>query len=187
MALVLGRGLETNPNFQDRLTFIADHTSLWTFAWTTWTAAAIAILYFYSSFAQANQTGNLAVLLTAAAIAPDLSAHAIEVGVLPTIAERVVHTNVDINLFVALHRLAVMMSGYAANGLYSLSALILTWEARSAYPAWVSAAGIATGCFGLVLSFAALLDSAAGMFWANVSLVPCILLWLAGVARTSEK
>jgi len=29
---------------------------------------------------------------------------------------------------------------------------------------------------------AALLDSVGGMFWTNVFLVPCLLLWLAGVA-----
>src|SRR5262245_13841896 len=101
MALVLRLGLETNSNFQNRLAFIVDQRSLWTFAWTTWTAAAVAILYFYYCFASAHQTGQLAVLLTAAAIAMDVSAHAIEIGVLPAIAERVVKTNVDINLFVA--------------------------------------------------------------------------------------
>ena len=75
-----------------------------------------------------------------------------------------------------------MMSGYAANGLYSLTALILAWSARRAYPAWVWGAGLATGVFGLMLSVAAFLGSTGGMFWTNVLLVPCILLWLAGVA-----
>ena len=43
-------------------------------------------------------------------------------------------------------------------------------------------AGLAVGCFGLMLSAAALMDSANGMFWSNVLLVPSILFWLAGVA-----
>ena len=121
------------------------------------------------------------MLLAAAAIAPDLAAEAIEMGVLPAIAERAMQTNEAIGLFMSFHRTAVMMSGYVANGLYSISALILAWTARRAYPAWVSAAGLATGCFGIALSAAALADSAAGMFWTNVLLVPCLLLWLAGV------
>ncbi len=50
-----------------------------------------------------------------------------------------------------------------------------------AYPVWVWMAGGAVGFFGLMLSAAALMDSASGMFWTNVLLLPCILLWLAGV------
>jgi len=81
-----------------------------------------------------------------------------------------------------LHRVAVMLSGYVANGLYSVTALILVWGARHAYPAWVSTIGLAVGVFGIALSVAALLDSVGGMFWTNVFLVPCLLLWLAAVA-----
>ena len=182
MALVLSHGLETNPDFQNRLTFIVKHTALWTSGWLTWTAAAIAILYFYSSLASEHQTGKLAVLLAVAAIAPDLSAQAVEIGVLPAIAERVVNTGAGMDLFLALHRAAVMMSGYVANGLYSFTALSLAWGTRRAYPVWVWTAGMAAGFFGFALSTAALADSAAGMFWTNVVLVPSILLWLAGVA-----
>ena len=74
------------------------------------------------------------------------------------------------------------MSGYVANGLYSFSALILAWSTRQAYPVWVWVSGVAVGCFGFMLSAAALVNSTAGMFWSNVVLVPSILFWLAGVA-----
>jgi hypothetical protein len=84
--------------------------------------------------------------------------------------------------FLTLHRLAVMLSGYLANGLYSVTAMILAWTARRAYPTWISLTGVAVGVFGIALSAAALLDSAAGMFWTNVLLVPALLLWLVAVA-----
>src|SRR2546422_7335852 len=100
MALVLRRGLETNPNFQDRLAFIVNQRALWIAGWLTWTAAAIAA---------------------------DLSGQAIEIGVLPGLAARV-------DFFTAFHRTAVMMSGYVANGMYSLSALVLSWSTRRSYP-----------------------------------------------------
>ena len=58
MALVLRRGLETNPEFQDRLSFLVNHRMLWDFGWLTWTAAALAILYFYIAFAAAHQTAD---------------------------------------------------------------------------------------------------------------------------------
>src|SRR5438094_6607201 len=103
MALVLRRGLETNPDFQDRLAFIVNQRALWICGWLTWTAAAIAILYFYMTFSAVHQRGRVAVLVAAAGIAADLSGQAIEIGVLPQLAARV-------DLFTAFHRTAVMMS-----------------------------------------------------------------------------
>ena len=187
MGLILREGLETNPDLQNRLRFITEHTAVWTLGWLTWTAAAIAILYFYLVFASTHQIGNVAVLLTTAALAPDLSAQAIEIGVLPGIARDVIRINAGTDLFTAFHRTAVMMSGFVANGLYSISALILVWNTRAVYLRWVSLAGLATGCFGLLLSAATLVNSTSGMFWTNVFLVPCLLLWLAGVSRGPAK
>jgi hypothetical protein len=175
MALILRNGLETNPDFLNRVSFIVDHTALWSFAWLTWTAATIAILCFYAAFSSFHQTGQIAVWLTIAAIGPDLCAQAIEIGALPQIVTRA-------DLFVTLHRIAVLMSGFVANGLYSVSALILAWTARRVYPQWVSLAGVAAGVLGFALPVAAIMNSAPGMFWTNVLLLPCLLVWLAGVA-----
>ena len=61
-------GLETNPVLQDRLAFLVNHRALWTLGWLTWTAAAIAILYFYWTFADTHAVSRFAVLLTVAAL-----------------------------------------------------------------------------------------------------------------------
>jgi hypothetical protein len=187
MAIILRQGLETNPDMQARLGFLVSHRGLWTLGWLTWTAAAIAILYFYITFvdAHADRRGNtrldsthrLAVLLTVAALAPDLTAEAIEIGILPSVAQLG-----DIDRFMLLHRIAILMSGYVANSLYSLSAGILAWSTRKSYSAWTWLAGMAVAGSGLALSFAAVMNSTEGMFWSNVVLVPSLLLWLAGVA-----
>ena len=185
MAFVLRRGLETTPDLRERLLFLIHHRALWTLSWLTWTLAAVAILYFYLAFAAEHQRQfHFAVFLTVAALGPDLAAQAIEIGVLPSLALHVNSTNTGQELFLILHRVAVMLSGFTANGLYSATALILAWSARQAYPAWVSIVGVAVGVSGMALSVAALLDSAAGMFWTNVFLIPAILLWLFGVAWT---
>jgi hypothetical protein len=181
MVLILRCGLETNPNLHDRLVFIANHRALWIAGWLTWTAAAFAIFYFYKTFSSAHGLGKLALFLTAAGMVADLSGQKIELA-LPGLAGRVLGLNAGIDEFMKFHRAAVMLSGYFGNGMYSISALILAWRTRHLYPPWVSAAGIATGCFGLALSAAALKDSASGMLWTNFFLVPCILVWLAGVA-----
>ena len=176
MAVVLRRGLETTPVLQDRLAFLANHRALWTGAWLTWTFAAVAILYFYMAFADVHlPASRLPVLLTVIALSPDLAAQAIEIGVLPSLASAP-------ELFLTFHRVAVMLSGYLANGLYSVTAMILAWGARRAYPPWISAVGLAVGVFGIGLSIAALLDSVAGMFWTNALLLPALLIWLAAVA-----
>jgi hypothetical protein len=183
MALVLRRGLETTPVLRERLSFLVNYGTLWVLGWLTWTAAAISILYFYLSFAATHKRqSHFAVFLTVAALGPDLAAQAIEIGVLPPLAFQVFSKNAAPEVFLTLHRVAVMLSGFTANSLYSATALMLAWGARRAYPAWVSILGIATGLFGIALSVAALLDSVGGMFWTNVLLVPSILLWLLAVA-----
>jgi hypothetical protein len=79
-----------------------------------------------------------------------------------------------------------MLSGYLANGLYSLTAVMLVWTSRIAYPKWVSITGFAVGVAGFALSVAVLRESVPGMFWTNVLLVPALLVWLAGVAYTDR-
>ncbi len=79
-----------------------------------------------------------------------------------------------------------MLSGYLANGLYSVTALILVSGTRRRYPRWVWWSGIGVGLLGLTLSVACLFDWVGGMFWSNVFLVPLILVWLAGVGLSSS-
>jgi hypothetical protein len=179
MAFVLGRGLETNPDIHDRMAFLVNHQMLWTFAWLTWTVAGPAILYFYMALSDAHPSSpKIAVLFTVAALAPDLAGQAIEIGVLPGVTST--------ELFLTLGRTATMLSGYLANGLYSLTALMLVWSSRIGYPKWVSSAGFTVGVAGLALSVAVLLEAVRGMFWTNVLLVPALLVWLGGVAYAEE-
>lgn len=202
MAIVLRHGLETQADLTGRLRFLVDHTAMWTTGWLTWNAAALSILYFYAACAWAHKTDgktstsplSFAVILSTAGIAADLAAEAIEMGVLPGIARRALAELADrpdestsAHVFLALHRIAVVLTGYLANGLYTLSAILLTWSTRHAYPVWVSIAGLAVGVSGLALSGAALANSVRDMVWANVVLVPCILIWQMGVALTAAQ
>jgi len=202
MALILRHGLETNPDFTSRLEFLAHQTPMWILGWLTWTAAALSILYFYASFARAHESdGNLpsaplqfAVLLSVAGIAADLAAETIEMGVLPGLAERALMEQSDQStessvalLFLTAHRSAVILTGFLANGLYSLSAMLLVWTTRSFYARWIRIAGLCVGLVGLALSGASLVNSVNGMFWTNVVLVPSIIVWQLGVAITASK
>ncbi len=227
MAAILGRGLETQPDLAERLTFIANQRWLWIGGWLTWNAAALSVLYYYAAFswlhrlhggsggaASATLTTSsatskssqwfvpeaplrLAVLLAIVAVAADLSAEAIWMGVMPTLASQALEQPAGatatpqwaespaVAQFVLVHRAAEMMSGYLANGLYTLAAVMLAWSARRHYPPWVLAAALVVGVSGAALSASVLAGSLFGMFWSNVALLPAILVWQAGVAITA--
>lgn len=189
MAAILRHGLETNADLLDRLRFVARHRALWTVGWLSWTLAALTILRFYARLAAAcpprtrfPSLPRTAVWLTIPAVAADWSAQAIEVLVLPTPA-----LAVNTAVFLAWHRAAVFLTGFLANGLYTTAAVLLVWASRHVYPRWIRIAGFGVGIGGYVLSAAAWVGSAAGMLWANVVLVPSLLVWLAGVAISAPE
>jgi hypothetical protein len=189
MALILRHGLETNDDLTDRLRFVDGRRLWWTAAWLTWTVAAATILNFYARFSAAHRGRgvspaplNAAVLLTPVAVVADWAAQAVEMFVLPGLA----HAG-NVMGFLVWHRAAVVLTGFLANGLYTVSALLLVWTSRRAYPRWIQAAGFGVVAGGAILSAAAWADSAAGMLFANVVLVPCLLAWLAGVAISATR
>jgi len=184
MALILRHGLDTNPDLAGRLRFVAEHRLSWTAGWLSWTVAAVTILNFYARFAAAHRSRGVspaplrtAVLVTIVAVAADWTAQAIEIFVLPGLARAANATSL-----LAWHRAAVVLTGFLANGLYTISALLLVWASRRAYPRWIQVSGFGVVAGGTLLSAAAWLDSAAGMLFANIVLLPCLLVWLAGVA-----
>ena len=183
MLFILRRGLETNADLADRLHFIASHRASWTAAWLCWTAAGPTILFFYWCLSRAHDLRapwNRAALLTIPAIALDWSAQRIEISTLPPLAAAR-----DSTLFLVMHRLAVLLTGGAANALYTAAALLLVIGTRNEYRKEIVGAGYGVAAFGLCLSAAAAAGSASGMFWANAGLVPCLLVWLAGIGLTA--
>jgi hypothetical protein len=189
MALILRHGLETNADLMDRLRFVARHRFLWSAGWLSWTVAGATILNFYAHFAAAHGSHGVspaplrtAVLLTVAAVATDWTAQAFEILVLPAFAR-----TANAKGFLIWHRTAVLLTGFLANWLYTMSALLLVWASRHVYPRWIRAAGFGVVAGGSILSAAAWVDSAPGMLFANLVLVPCLLAWLAGVASTTPE
>lgn len=145
MLLILRRGLETNPDLSDRMRFIAGHRGLWTAAWLPWTAAGPAILYFYLCLSKAHKLRapwSWAPTITVTALILDWSAQRIEISTLPTVAAAG-----DGVLFLVMHRFAVLLTGGAANALYTASALLLVLGTRREYPKNTVRAG-----FGVVFS-----------------------------------
>jgi hypothetical protein len=141
MLLVLRHGLETNPDLQSRLRFVAEQRAAWTLAWLVWNVAALSILYFCVVFSAAHSEGKalapfgFAVCLCSAAVACDLAAESILMGVLPGLTT-------DGSAFLVWQRAAVVLTGYVANGLYTVAILTLLWLTRGAYASTVVAVGL---------------------------------------------
>lgn len=185
MLFVLRRGLETNPDLAERMRFIALHRGLWTAAWLSWTVAGPSILYFYFCLIRAHRLRppwSWAIKLTVCAVVLDWSAQRIEISILPPLAAAG-----DASFFLVMHRLAVLLTGGAANALYTLGAVLLVFGTRRDYPDTVFRAGIGVGIFGLFLSGTALANSPIGMLAANSGLVPCLIVWLGGTALTASR
>ena len=175
MALVLWRGLATNPDLADRVAFLDEHRALWRAAWATWNVAALSILWFYRCFARRESTSPLAAWvlpLTLVAVTADLSAEAIYMGVVP---------GLPADALLVWDRRAVLLTGFFANGLYTGVAGLLAWIARARYARWVGAAAAAVVVAGAGLSAAAFFGSVPGLFWTNALLVPAIVAWQLGV------
>jgi hypothetical protein len=193
MLVILRHGLETNANFNDRLHFLVEHKTLWIAGWIPWSIAALSILFFYVCFARAHKNstslsrviGPVAVLLSVVGAAFDLTAQWIEMTRIPDLALKALSDPFNME-FLSVHRKAMMFTGFTANGLYSLSALLLAGMTWSFYANWIRIAGLSVGILGLAASAAVFVNSVAGMFWANAILVPCILIWQAGVALQSR-
>ncbi|MCP4036456.1 MAG: hypothetical protein GY733_05935 [bacterium] len=202
MAGILRQGLETNPDLHERLRFLAEQPLLWCSGWLPWNLAALSILYFFFCFQRAHESSEqedgrgarIAVYLGAAAVAPDLAAQAIEMGLLPNLAAAALEAardhpeqTLDARIPLLVHRSAVLLTGYAANTLYTTATLLLLIATRSSYPPRVLLCGSLVVASGAGLSVAALLDSVTGMFFANLVLVPSLLLWQLQIALDAAR
>jgi hypothetical protein len=192
MACILRKGLATNPDVEARLRFITEQPVSWTMAWLCWNAAALTILYFFVCFFRVNQSDNgrllFPVMLVAAAVAADLTAESIAMGVWPEVAVQVLRARTTaMGQFEMWDRTVTMLTGYLANGLYALATMLAVWPTRSDYPRAVWLVGLAVAGVGVALSIAALYDSVPALVWTNALLVPCIILWQVGVAITAGK
>jgi hypothetical protein len=174
--------------------FLAEQQLYWIMAWLPWNLAALTMLYFVVSFARAYRGRGLseslltcAVLACAVAVPLDLTAEVIEMFVLPGLAVETLLLDPQPRiLFQTWERIATVLTACFANGLYTLSSVLLIWSTRRSFPRWIVAAGAIVGVAGFCLSAAALADSVTGMVITNIILLPAILAWQMGVA-TAER
>jgi hypothetical protein len=159
----------------DRLGYIRGHPGLWRGGWILWHAAAISLVLLLFVLAErfrrhAPVRATIAEIVSVVGLAADLAAEAIAMGVTPVLG---------LEHFLLLESIAGVLTGYLANGLYTVAGVLLTWAGARELPRAVVALGIAVWSAGLCLSAASLAHSAAGQLWSTAVLMPLFVLWAA--------
>jgi len=170
---VLRPGTELVPDVADRVAYISSHALAWRAGWALWIAAALSLLAFYAWWGARlpRRSWALAAFLVAAAgVACDLTAESLFIGWLPERIEEV-------------QRIGSLLTGGAANGLYTLAGVILTLQTRSlrggllvwTWAVW--AAGVALTATSVAGSLSAMMVSTSALM-----ILFCPWAWVMGRA-----
>ena len=172
MAAALRFGTELVPAVADRVRYIAQNPVLWRAGWSLWIAAALSLAAFYAwwgSYLRNPRWGVTAVVIVSIGVVCDLLAESLLIGWLPRDYERV-------------GPLTTLLTGGAANGLYTLAGIILTittdglrgWLRAMAWTIWIA---------GISLSVCAVAEFAIGVAASTTVLFVLFCPWVVLLAR----
>ena len=159
LLLVLRPGL-TVAELASRAAYVVEFALVWRLGWGLWIAAALTLVAFYGWWGARVRNWTLATVafgIAVAGIACDVSAESLLLGWLPADFE-------------STTRLATILTGGAANGLYTIAGIVLTLVTpfRSAgFRAWTWAvwvAGVFLSAFSLAGWIAGIAVSTAILF-----------------------
>jgi hypothetical protein len=162
-----------------RQAYVSEHTATWGLGWLVWHAADLALLALYVALAgqwgrRAPLRCGLALLLAGAGLADDLGAQAIYMGVAPRLGPEA---------FVVAETVTGVLTGYVANGLYTLAGMLLVWAGAAEMPRYLVAASLPVWAAGLGLCAASLAGSPAGQFGSVAVLMPTFVGWTLLLGR----
>ena len=178
LALVLRPGTEAAQfpaaqfpaaaDFAGRSAYITAHPLLWRGGWLVWMAAAVSLLGFYAWWASLSGGARppmprwavAGFWLAAAGLLFDFFAEALYIGWLPA--------NLD-----AIQRLGTVLSGGAANGLYTLGGIVLTLATPAWRRPWLRWLAWAVWLSGIVLSLSSLAGFVPGLVVSGAALFLC--------------
>ena len=180
MAAWLKPGLPSlDTALRDRMAYVTLRPELWWGGWLVWHAAALSLLAFYAGIAsrwgrRAPMRVNLALFCAVAGFAADIVGEGAYMGIVPHHSEQ--------GFFVA-EQAAGMITGYTANGLYTIAGVLLTWAGAQELPKWLVLLSAIPWAAGLALCAASLRNSFIGQMQAAMVLMPSIVVWIALVGR----
>ena len=172
MLLVLRGGTEVVPNIAERAAYITAHAEWWRLGWALWMMAALSLITFYAWWGAWLPSPRLAIAALIVGIAGllcDLFAESLLIGWLPHRIETIAP-------------LASLLTGGAANGLYTLAGAMLTLGTRSlrgALRVWAWA----TWGSGFALTICTLASSVWGMIISTAVLMSLLCPWVVVFGR----
>jgi len=177
MLLVLRPGLPAgDPVLGRRVLYVLSHLAAWRAGWLVWHLAALLLLaLFVVLFLRwkeaAPLAAPLALICAAAGLAADVSAEGM--FMVPAVGSGTAH----------LEGLAVLLTGYVGNGLYTVAGILLTWAGRRDLPALLLYVAVPVWVAGLWLAAATLGGSTTGQVLSTSVLMPMFVLWAFLVGR----
>ena len=172
LLVALRGGSEVEPDMARRAAYITEHPWLWRGGWCVWIAAASSLLAFYAWWGARLPSSRLALAAFAVAVSGiccDVTAESLYIGWLPR----------DL---ATIGPLATLLTGGAANGLYTVAGVLLTLGTptlRGLLRAWTWAVWAS----GAALTASALAGSVAGMVVSTGIMMPLFCTWVVVLGR----
>ena len=174
MLFLLREGL---PGYDQahRIAYLQSHRLEWTGGWIAWQVAVLSLIALYSMLTIRFE-GTVALTGLAAGIAGmaiDLATQMRYIAILPGLRGEA---------FALLDRELEMLTGYAANGLYTAGFALLVIAGWRSMPVFANVLAVPVVLSGFALSAAALLHDARLEMITSAILFPLFTLWIVVIA-----
>ncbi len=176
MLVVLRYGLPGYSS-EERLVFIHSHETAWRAAWLLWHVAAMLVVALFIVLAIRFRAWS-AIIVSLAAIAIDLTSEQQYMRVLPLLGG---------GAFVTLDRRLDVLIGTAANGLYTLSMVLIAIRGWRDLPSPIAMLVFPIATAGIALGIASFIHSALGATIASAMLFPLFTIWTLMVGRWLQR
>ncbi len=161
---------------EERIAWLATHRLAWTGGWLTWQIAVLSLIALYAVLAL-----RLGGALPWAALAIGTAGAAIDIAT----QVRYVVTLPELRgeAFALLDRELEALTGYAANGLYTVAFVIFAIAGRRAFPRLAKALAVPVAVSGFALAAGAIQHNARVEIVSSAILFPLFTLWTIVIAR----
>lgn len=175
MLLLLREGLPPASD-AERIAFISAHRAAWTIGWLTWQLAVVSLIALYAVLAKrfGGPLPLAALAIATAGAAIDIATNVRYIVILPRL---------NGEAFALLDRELEAMTGYAANGLYTLAFVLFAIAGRYELPRLANVLATPIAISGFALAIGAMLHHAPAEIVSSAILFPLFTLWTILIAR----